>query len=65
MVQTRRVHSVGSNVANSIRFALFDGSDFFHSIGRPLNVEYSTSEARQVECRIFKIRPVQDVVCNF
>ena len=40
----RRVHSVGSNVANSIRFALFVSSDFFDSIGRI------------VECRIFDIR---------
>ena len=40
----RRVHSVGSNVANLIRFALFVGSDFFDSIGR---ID---------ECRIFDIR---------
>ena len=32
-IPIRRVHSVGSNVANSIRFALFVGSDFFDSIG--------------------------------
>ena len=43
-MSTRRVHSVGSNVENSIRFALFVGSDFFDSIGRI------------VECRIFDIR---------
>ena len=42
--QIRRVYSVGSNVANSIRFALFVGSDFFDSIGRI------------VECQIFDIR---------
>ena len=44
LLRTRRVHSVGSNVENSIRFALFVGSDFFDSIGRI------------VECRIFDIR---------
>ena len=43
-IQNRRVHSVGSNVANSIRLALFVGSEFFDSIGHI------------VECRIFDIR---------
>ena len=51
----RRVHSVGSNVANSIPFALFVGSDFSDSIGRPLNDEYSRSEARFFGCWIFHI----------
>ena len=45
-ITIRRVHSAGSNVANSIRFALFIGSDLRHSIGRI------------VECRIFDIRSV-------
>ena len=40
----RLVHFIGSNVTNSIRFALFVVSDFFDSIGRI------------VECRIFDIR---------
>ena len=65
IVQIRRVHSVGSNVAHSIRYALFVGSDFFDTIGRPSNVEYLTSEARPIECRIFNIRPAQDAVFNF
>ena len=43
-ITSRRVHSVGSNVENSIGFALFVGSDFFDSIGHI------------VECRIFDIR---------
>ena len=71
-MQLRRVHSVRSNVANSIRFALFVGSDFSDSISRPSNVEYSTSEARFsdvgfsifdqpfVECRIFDTRRMSD-----
>ena len=46
-IHTRRVHSVGSNVANSIRFSLFVGSDFFDSIGRPSNVEYLTFDGGQ------------------
>ena len=44
LYEIRRVHSVGSNVENSIRFALFVGSDFFDSIGCI------------IECRIFDIR---------
>ena len=43
--KTRRVHSVRSNVANAIRFALFVGSDFFDSIGRVRRI-----------CQIFDIR---------
>ena len=35
-----------SDRMSQIRFALFVGSDFFDSIGRPPNVEYSTSEVR-------------------
>ena len=63
--EIRRVHSVRSNVTNSIQFALFVRSGFFNSIGRSSNVEYSTSAARPIKSRIFKIRPAQDVVCNF
>ena len=65
-ILTRRVHSIGSNVVNSIRFALFVGSNFFDSTNGWSNVEYSTSEARFFGCRIFdtRRRPILDQKSN-
>ena len=55
-VADRGVHSVGSNVANSIRFVSFLDRIFSIRSAAKSNVEYSISEAGPIECRIFEIR---------
>ena len=52
----RGVHSVGSNVANSIRFVSLLDRIFSIRLAAKSNVKYSTSEAGPIECRIFDIR---------
>ena len=47
-----------------IRNALLQMSDFRHSIGRPSNIEYLTSEARFFGFRIFDIRSAVRLISN-
>ena len=54
-----------SDQMSHIRFASLLGRIFSIQSTAQSNVEYSTSKARPIECRIFKIRPAQDVVWDF
>ena len=56
IVCTRGVHSVGSNVENSIRFVSLLDRIFSLRLVAKSNVEYSTFRSGSIECRIFDIR---------
>ena len=61
----RRVYSVGPNVANSVWFAPLLVWIFSIRSAAQSNVEYWTSKARPIGCRIFDIRSPVSRMSNF
>ena len=65
MNSIRRVHSVGSNVANSIRSPVRRTSNIRHPKRASSDVGFFRFDQPSVECRIFDIRSASDRMLDF